>query len=323
MLGEFEIINKIRKDFPKIGDDCAEIIKYTQNGKTKILIVSTDAFVEDIHFKTKYFTGYDIGYKSLSASVSDIAACGGIPKSGLIALGMPTGDTKLVNGIYEGIKAVIKKHNLEIIGGDTVLSSKIFISITVIGETEKFISRKGAKPGDIICVTGTLGSASAGLVALEKGIRSNCIKKQLNPNPRVKEGVLLGKYATSMIDISDGLISDLFHILEESKVSAKIYRSKLPIDREVFKVANLTGYKAEYFALNGGEDYELLFTVPLKLLKEARSKIKFTEIGEIIARNNLKKEPEIIDEKRRVILPQGFDHFKNNKIHTTTFSATI
>ncbi|MDD5528473.1 MAG: thiamine-phosphate kinase [bacterium] len=307
MIGEFEIINKIRKDFPKIGDDCAEIIILTPGKK---LITSTDAFVEGTHFKRQYFSGYDIGYKSFTASVSDIAACGGTPKYGLVALGMPNGDTTFVNSLYAGIKAVSKKYKVEVIGGDTVLSPFVFVSITVIGETEKFITRKGAKAGDIICITGTVGSASAGLTALEKGIKSKCTKNQLNPEAHVKEGLLLVPYASSMIDISDGLISDLTHILEESKVSAKIFPNKIPIDKEVFKVAKMVGCKAEYFALNGGEDYELLFTLPSRLLKKARGKIKFTEIGEITPLN---KKPQVMDEKGNIILAKGFDHFKQSK----------
>ncbi|MDD2889990.1 MAG: thiamine-phosphate kinase [bacterium] len=307
MLSEFEIINKIRKDFPKIGDDCAEII-IPKPGKK--LITSTDAFVEGTHFKRQYFSGYDIGYKSFTASISDIAACGGTPKCGLIALGMPNGENAFVNSLYNGIKAVSKKYKVEVIGGDTVLSPFVFVSITVIGETEKFITRRGAKVGNMICVTGPVGSASAGLVALEKGIKSKCTKNQLNPEARVQEGLLLAPYASSMIDISDGLISDLTHILEESKVSAKIFPDKIPIDKEVFKVAKTVGRKAEYFALNGGEDYELLFTIPAQLLKKAKDKIKFTEIGEIIPRN---KKPQVVDAKGSVILAKGFDHFKKSK----------
>lgn len=309
MAGEFEILQKIRHWLPKIGDDCARLLTYeNKSSKHKILIASTDAFVEDVHFEKKYFSYYDIGYKSLAASISDVAACGGIPKWNLISLGIPKGDIKIVREVYEGMKDVCEQYGGTIVGGDTVFSKKMFVNATVIGETERFISRKGAKKGDILCVTGVLGGASAGLVALKKRMNSNCINKQLIPTPRVKEGKLLVKYASSMIDISDGLIIDLSHILEESNVAAKVFRTKLPVCKRVKDIAKAAKIPPEKFVLGGGEDYELLFTIPKRLINRAKKEVKFTEIGEII---EFKEEQNrIIDETNKAIHIQGFTHFR-------------
>lgn len=307
MAGEFEIIEKIKNWLPIIGDDCAELLNYKDKfSNRKILIASTDAFVEDVHFERKYFSYYDIGYKSLAASMSDIAACGGTPRWSLVSLGIPQGDMKIISALYKGMRDVCKKYGGTIVGGDTVYSPKMFVSVTAIGETEKFVRRSGAKIGDIICITGALGGASAGLTALKNGIKNPCIKRQLNPNPRIKEGKLLAKYATAMIDISDGLIIDLSHILEESQVSAKIFHKKLPIEKGVKEASRLAKISTDKFILSGGEDYELLFTVPPKLLTSAKKEGRFTEIGEILPK---RREHNIIDENGTPILINGFDHF--------------
>jgi thiamine-monophosphate kinase len=296
---ELEIIERIKSMYPKIGDDTAMF------NVSHIPIVSVDSFVMKYHFGD-YFTPYDMGYKALAASISDIAACGGTPKYALISLGLQEGDIKFIEEFYTGIKTIATAYKIEIIGGDTIRSSNFFVSITVIGETERLIKRDGAKEGDVICVTGELGGSFAGLLALNEGIRSALTKTHLNPIPRVKEGKELANYVTAMIDISDGFTTDLFHILEESKVSAKIRCNDLPINKETKKIANKFSIPLQEIVLNGGEEYELLFTIPKNKINKAKKKVDFTEVGEIIKTKKIK----IVDEKGKVIPMGGFNHFR-------------
>ncbi|MBI4721829.1 MAG: thiamine-phosphate kinase [Candidatus Stahlbacteria bacterium] len=309
MASEFEIIKKLRAVFPKIGDDAVEF------KVSNIPIVSTDAFVMGEHFGD-YFTPYDMGYKALSASISDIAACGGIPKYVLVSMGLSSGEMDFINELYRGMQEVANLYKVEIIGGDTTKSSTLFISVTVIGETKRFIGRNGARVGDAICVTGELGSSAAGLLALKNGLVGNryICSLHLNPKPRVKEGIKIGKYASSMIDISDGLIIDLSHLLEESCVGAEIWKNKIPISKETIKIANKFSLSAQDFAMSGGEDFELLFTIPKDKLKEAQKKVDFTEIGEIIEPRTENRKPRIIDEEGNDIPVAGFDHFNRSPL---------
>ncbi len=317
MASEFEIIGRLKKWFPEIGDDAAILRDKRQETKDKrqITIVSTDSFVVGEHFGS-YFSPYDMGYKALAASISDIAACGGIPKYALISIGLKDGDISFVEEFYTGIKDVAKAYGVKIIGGDTTRSNTVFINAVIIGETKRFIRRNGAQAGDVICVTGEIGSSAGGLIALQNKVKNVLTKKHLNPVPRVKEGKELVNYATSMIDISDGLLIDLSHILEESKVGARIWRTKIPINEGTRKIVKVVASfkpastSVEDFAMNGGEDFELLFTIPKDKISEAKKKVDFTEIGEIIQVASYKSQVTIIDEKGNKIAVKGFDHFK-------------
>ncbi|MCK4352653.1 thiamine-phosphate kinase [candidate division WOR-3 bacterium] len=318
MTSEFELIKEIRKVFPRIGDD-AEAFNISPG---LIPLVTIDSFIEKVHFDTAYFTPYDVGYKSLSASMSDIAACGGIPRYALISVGLPTGDLKFIKDFYRGVREIAKLFNMEIIGGELTKSKIISITICVIGEVKKIIKRSGAKIGDLICVTGKLGNSFAGLLALQNGIKSPLIRQHLNPLPRIKEGKELSNYVTSMIDISDGFTIDLSHILDESKVGAKIWRNNLPINNETRKITSKFSLSPISCALNGGEEFELLFTIPKIYTTQAKKRVEFTEVGEIIekwevVRHDLhhgvgsgKWEVKIIDEEGNEIPVKGFDHFK-------------
>ena len=303
MTKEFEFINHIREKFSldKIGDDCAVLPK----NETHDMLITSDLIVEDIDFRRSWMIPHLLGHKALAVSLSDIAAMGGKPLYSMLSIGIPEDiwQTDFVDEFYEGYFNLAKNYKLELIGGDVSKTpDKIVIDSTVIGEVKKHkaVMRKGAKVGDLIFVTGELGGASIGLKFLEENIAGFDELKmcQLKPNPRISEGLFLSEFATSMIDISDGLSSDLMHICQSSKVGAKIYADKIPYPE--FEFRNLE------FALNEGEDFELLFTAnPKKNFNKNFG--SFFCIGEITA--NVESIELIADGKSVVLEPKGHQHF--------------
>jgi thiamine-monophosphate kinase len=319
MKTEFEFITNLKKNtakFPSraarvgIGDDCAVLPK---DAKTD-LVVTADLLVEDVDFRLDWTKPEFVGHKALAVSLSDIAAMGAKPVWSMLSLGVPEKiwKTNFVEKFYEGWFALAEKFDVELVGGDVSKTpDKIVIDSIVAGETSKgkAVLREGAKAGDLIFVTGTLGGAAAGLKLLESGERykknsknpvQELLLRQLKPNPKTEIGQILGasQIASSMIDLSDGLSSDLAHICRQSKIGAKIFADKIPFEE------NLS------FALNGGEDFELLFTVNPKknfrLEKELKNSA-FSCIGEATANAEI---IELIDGKKsRVLEPKGFRHF--------------
>jgi len=302
-MKEFQLISDIKKNIrffsdkviKGIGDDCA-ILKYDK--KTSLLLTS-DSLFEDVHFSREYFLPEEIGEKAALVNISDIAAMGGMPFAALLNIGFNKKEKifyikKIINGLIKSFE----KYKIQLIGGDTIAADKIFISITMLGlVNNKFIlQRNGAKPGDIIFTTGNLGDSCAGLKLLIKKKRKNIslyekklIKKHLTPFIKLKEAQILARsgFLTSCMDISDGVMSDITRIAEESKVGAEIYVENLPVSDETKKVS--LAFKENYFdyALYGGEDYELLFTVnkenKIKFLNFIKKhKLNVFEIGRII-----------------------------------------
>ena len=250
-IGEFQLLNKFKKlakdngpdILVSIGDDTAA---FTFDKKNPCILISTDSLLENIHFTLSSASPQQVGYKAVCVNISDIAAMGGIPKYILtsISVGKNT-PAKVLNDLYKGIIKCTKKYNLKIIGGNTTASyAGLIITITIIGATGKkqIITRKGAQAGDLIVITGSIGEAYAGLNLLKNKAslahrHKKCIYRHLLPEPRLHEGRLLAlhKLATAMIDISDGLASDLRHILEEANVGANLYLDQLPISYETKK----------------------------------------------------------------------------------------
>ncbi len=324
-ISEFEIIRKIRslkaeiqrKAVVGIGDDAAVL----ESSKDKLILFTTDTLVEDVHFKWEYITPWQIGWKALAVNASDIAAMGGYPTFFLVTLGIPPKTSSLtIEEIYKGLEKLSSQLNTELIGGDIVRSPIFFITISLLGEVEtnKVILRSGAKPGDMVYLTGDIGASAAGLFCLseketsiEPSIREFLKIRHLMPMPKVKEGREIAEkdLATSMIDISDGLTSDLHHILEESDVGAKIWADRIPIAEETKRA--LSKLKKPYleFALQGGEDYELLFTSSAKDVEENLS-FPVTKIGKIIE----EKEFFLINERGEKVKlkPTGWDHFRSD-----------
>jgi thiamine-monophosphate kinase len=316
MPKEFEFINKIRNQFDltKIGDDCAVLPK----NKTHDLLITADLLVEDVDFRRSWMIPEFLGHKALAVSLSDIAAMGGNPLYSMLSIGIPNDiwQTNFIDEFYQGYHKLAQQFGVELIGGDVSKTpDKIVIDSIVLGEVKrgKAILRSGAKVGDLIFVTGELGGASAGLKLLEEGInfetaktwQSKLIRRQLSPLPKNSFGLKLSKFATSMIDISDGISSDLIHICESSKVGAKIYAEKIPIDSNIFGVTKNFDEQIE-FALNGGEDFELLFTVNPKNISKIFSS-RFSCIGEIT--QDIGNIELIYQEKSSFLQPKGYQHF--------------
>ncbi|MDT8317596.1 MAG: thiamine-phosphate kinase [bacterium] len=328
-LGEFGLIDRIAGFFDRdnsdivigIGDDAAAIRK----GEGIISLVTSDMLLEDIHFDLRYTAPNQLGEKALAVNISDIAAMGGTPRFFLLSIALPK-DTEVdfVENFSKGAALAASRFGVTLIGGDTVASDdKILISITLIGEApeREVLCRNGANPGDQIFVTGTIGDSAAGLKLLKKGINiDNCspengelIKKHLSPSPRVDVARYISRnhLATSMIDISDGLLKDMGHICESSKAQGKIWLDRIPLSSSYIRVAKDHGFNIKT-VLAGGEDYELLFTIPMEKVEELDKLERnfdctLTHIGEICPGNGVL----LYDHENNIIDPgmTGYDHF--------------
>jgi len=323
--GEFGLIELFRKNFSSkskrvilgLGDDCAVI----KTSPQKLLLFTTDSLLEKVHFDTGYFTWEQVGKKAMCANISDIAAMGGEPVSCLVSLGLPQKmKTDFVLMLYSGMNKMAKKFGFSISGGDIFLSDKVVITVALLGEVLPSLlkRRSGAKPGDLLCVTGELGESLLGLELLKKykklkrfPVDEKILDKHLSPLPRLKESKVLVKNlkVTSMIDISDGLLGDLYHILEESKVGAVLFENKIPVSKKIKRISHLLKKSPLDYALYSGEEYELLFTIKkgsIESLKKMR--IKVSVIGEITKKQ---KKIEMVDSngRRRVLKKRGYVHF--------------
>ena len=323
-LGEFGLIERIagrvlRKNGVTIGigDDAAAI----EPSEGLLSLVTTDMLVEGVHFDLSLCDPITLGRKSLSVNLSDIAAMGGIPRHFLLSLAIPKDvPLEFLDAFIEGALERGEQFGVALIGGDTSSSpAGLVISITVIGEQspDLIVRRKGARPGDLICVTGTLGDAALGLALLKAGKRGGtAIARQLDPLPRVREGMKLAeaRIPSAMIDISDGLLADLGHILKLSGAGARLYLEKLPISEEYREKQPL--FKEEFFSLplSGGEDYELLFTIPAGKISALQSMfaepgIAATVIGEITPHDGI----SVLTSSGNEFSPRqtGFSHFSS------------
>ena len=272
-----------------IGDD-GSVIKL---GSKKQIVTVTDAITVDVHYASG-IVSHAIGYRCLAVNLSDMAAMGAIPKWASLVFSVPKIDSNCIKGFIKGFSEIANQYKISLIGGDTIRGPEFFaVSLQGYSKNEKYVRRTGAKVGDLIYVSGYLGSAAYGLELIKNSNRcksNNFIDAFLYPKPRVKEGIILAKYASSMIDISDGFYQDLQRITKRQDIGFDIDVSLLPIDPNLEKVL---GYeKAINLAMNGGDDYELCFTVPKEkekqFLKEIRSSnlSDFSCIGEIIEKDN-------------------------------------
>lgn len=310
--GEFGLIKRIyekvndRDIIAGIGDDTA-VIRYKDD---KHLLWTTDMLVEEDHFSLKWSSAKQIGMKAIEASVSDIAAMGGLPKYALVSMSLKE-DTpvEFVDELYKGMREACKKYDIAIIGGDTTHGSEIAVNVSMIGEVEKdFLSlRSGAKVNDLILATGDLGKSAAQLALLKNNLKGP-VKEHLEPKARLKEArKLVHAGVNAMIDVSDGLASEVRHICEESRVGAVIYKEKIPISDDTRKIAAVLRKDAADFALNGGEDFELVFTIPKEKLQIVNLLTKVTVVGEIVEKE---KGISLLEKGKRLRLGNGYDHFR-------------
>ena len=291
-LGEFGLIDRLTRDFPLrnassikgVGDDAA-VLAFESD---KEILVTTDLLLEGFHFDVRYVPLKHLGYKAAIVNFSDIYAMMGQPRQITVSIGVSARFTvEHLDAIYSGIKLACERYGVDLVGGDTSASvSGLVISITCIGEAPKgeAVLRSGAKPTDLICVSGDLGAAYMGLQLLERENRiaaqagkdekfqpdfagkEYILERQLKPEARkdiVEELRNAGIKPTSMMDVSDGLSSELLHLSHNSKVGVRVYEDKIPIDYQTALMAEEFNMNLVTAALNGGEDYELLFTVPL------------------------------------------------------------
>jgi thiamine-monophosphate kinase len=303
-LGEFGLISHLTKNFDvkqastlkSIGDDAAVL-----DFKGKKTVVSTDLLIEGVHFDLSYMPLKHLGYKAVVVNLSDIAAMNAKPTQITVSIAVSNRfPLEALEELFEGIAMAAKLYKVDVVGGDTTSSQKgMIISITALGEADEkdLVYRNGAKENDLLVVTGDLGSAYMGLQVLEREkqvfkVNPNnqpdldnytyLIERQLKPEARTDIRELLEKLEvrpTAMIDVSDGLSSEIIHICKQSKVGCNLFEEKIPIDPQFINVCEEFNIDSTTVAINGGEDYELLFTIALEDFDKIKANPNFTVIG--------------------------------------------
>jgi thiamine-monophosphate kinase len=334
-LGEFAIIDQIAENveiknpesIKGIGDDAAVI----ENGD-RLTVVSTDMLVEGVHFDLAFHPLMHLGYKSVVVNLSDIYAMNATPKQILVSIAISNRfSLEAIEELYAGMNLACAKYKVDLVGGDTTSStSGLILSITAIGisSKDKIVYRNGAKENDLLCVSGDLGGAYIGLQLLEREkkifIENPKIQPDLSGNdyilerqlkPEARKDIIeklneLGVTPTSMIDISDGLSSDVLHICRQSGVGCSIYEDKIPIDPQTFERAREFHLDPTVCALNGGEDYELLFTINQKDYEKLREHLDISIIGHM---TDVASGTNLIDKSGNVVklTAQGWDALLN------------
>lgn len=327
-IGEFELIRRyipfFGKNLPKgvegIGNDCAVI----PLNETSSWLVTTDLLIENTHFIRHQISAIDVGFKSLSVNLSDIAAMGGKPRFAFLSVGIPV-ETPIhwIDEFVKGFSLLAEKSNVLLLGGDTTRSTFFAINVLIIGEIEnRYIKRRSeAKPGDIICCTGFLGDSGGGLKILQNnlphdGAAKSLIDAHFRPHPELEEGIWLSKQIgiNAMMDISDGIDSDIRRIMEESHCGAQLEVDKIPLSKHLQLASAQYNWDAKEIALSGGEDYSLLITVDPASIDNLKSSF-FTqfhrplyEIGRIQPGTELLYT---LHHQRYHPKSSGFDHFKS------------
>jgi len=328
-MGEFAFIRSVQEGChfsPKklikgIGDDCAVIGPY----EDRVFLISTDLLVENIHFIPGKIQPEHLGEKAVAVNLSDIAAMGGTPLHLFMSLAIPpTTEVVFLHSLYRGIKAMCRRHGTNILGGDTSASPNgLMINITVMGEAQgdEVLFRQGAREGDKIYVTGTLGDSAAGLKLIKGELSAPpavafALKEAHNrPVPQLEAGRIIAqsRWASAMIDVSDGLLSDLGHICEASGVGGLLFKSNVPLSENLKAMAGAGNFDPYELAMKGGEDYQLLVTVPgentgqFEKMFQGGSPCRVYCLGEITEGKGI----QIVrhDGVRETIKISGFNHF--------------
>jgi thiamine-monophosphate kinase len=307
-LGEFGLINHLTKDFTtinpstvkSIGDDCA-VIDY----KGDLIVVSTDMLVSNVHFDLMYTPLKHLGYKSIIAGISDIYAMNASAQQVLVSIAISNQfSVELIEELYSGMTTACKNYEVDFVGGDTTtIQQGIVINVTAMGKAKKdaLVYRNGAKKNELICVTGDLGAAYTGLLILEREKRVFMESSDIQPElegfeyglfrqlkPEARKDIIetfreLELKPTAMIDVSDGLSSDIIHICKQSGVGCKLFEDKIPIDPQTYQTARDLNLDPTTCTLNGGEDYELLFTIKQEDFDKIKNHPDFSVIGHTTA----------------------------------------
>lgn len=336
-LGEFGLIDRLTSGLKavnestvkSVGDDAA-VLEY----KEREVLVTTDLLLEGVHFDVRYVPLKHLGYKAAAVNFSDIYAMNGTPRQITVSLGISSRfTTEHIEALYSGIRLACENYGVDIVGGDTSASaSGLVISITCIGDApkESIVYRDGAKPTDLICVSGDLGAAYMGLRLLERenvvaagrkdpdfqpdfAGKEYILQRQLKPEPRkdiVEALAAAGIMPTSMMDVSDGLSSELLHICKASGTGCRIYEDKIPIDYQTAAMAEEMNMNVVTCALNGGEDYELLFTVPISDLEKIKAMKGVAMIG-YVTKPELGCALVTRDGAEMPLSAQGWNAFRN------------
>jgi thiamine-monophosphate kinase len=312
--GEFALIKRLTESqqvtdpdvIIGVGDDCAVIRKDDDT----CLLVTADMMVEDDHFSREWYMPEQVGGKLVESNVSDIVSMGGAPRHGIISMSLPAQTTlSFVDRLYDGIYASARRHGLTIIGGDTTRGDNLVLNLTLIGEVKRPLlrTRAMASEGDLICVTGTLGKSMGGLRMLMSGIEGDR-SGHLEPRARTwEEAHAIAAHAHAMIDVSDGLASEVAHICEQSGTGAVIYRDRIPLAQAAVTAAEALYESAYDYALYGGEDFELVFTIPEREIDALRTEFDdFSIVGRMTARS---EGTTLVSDGEREPLREGFDHF--------------
>lgn len=338
-LGEFELIARLtsglapREDVRLgVGDDCA-IMDFAGD---QLLLATCDCQVEGVHFTLQTSSPAQIGRKALAINLSDIAAMGGVPRFALVSLLIPSHlPLEIVEEMYTGLRQEAERFATAIVGGNIShagcvgSNSSLTIDITLLGSVARdhAITRSGACPGNVLCVTGYLGDAAAGLFTLlhPEHISSQAARDQVcvahrTPQPRIAEGHILSQFGpqviTAMLDVSDGLSGDLVHLCEQSRVGARVELARLPLSPAIHTIAYETGQDPWHWALHGGEDYELLFTITQGYEQQVIEAVQtatgtpVTIIGSILP---LAEQMQLLypDGHQDTLLPQSWDHLRH------------
>ncbi|HIJ91337.1 MAG: thiamine-phosphate kinase [Desulfobulbaceae bacterium] len=325
--GEREIIARIRQGAGNsgdlvvgIGDDCA-VYKTASN---RISLVTTDTMVEGVHFDLRWHPSFDLGRKAASVNISDIAAMGGLPRFALLSLALtPATGSQWLAEFMAGFSAVLSEHDVVLIGGDTVQSGhENVLSVTVLGEMAEaeLITRKGARIGDLVLVSGFLGEAAAGLALCRLGLAHDpdwqpLVNAHLNPVPLVALGRVLAASGLvhAMQDLSDGLATDLAHICAESGVGAVVTAEKIPLSPLLRKAAESCAQSPLDWAISGGEDYQLLFTVTAQQVEPLCALVREKIGGELSVVGRIVEGQGVFLEeagRSREISYRGYEHFR-------------
>jgi thiamine-monophosphate kinase len=328
-IGEFGFIRRVSRGClvrPEgveraIGDDAAAFVVPPD----RLTLVTTDLLVERVHFLRDATTPFNLGHKAMAVNLSDIAAMGGIAREAFVSTAIPAGcPVEYLDELYDGMKSLAARHGVNILGGDTTGSEvDLVLNVTVVGYVQRheILYRSGARPGDAVCVTGTVGDSRAGLhLVLEHAQPSDAALQALFdahilPRPHLEEGRFLASSgaATAALDVSDGLSSDLMHIVEESRVGIRVFADRLPISAELREFCARRGKDPVRFALSGGEDYVLAVTIRPERIAEASRAFSaqfgrpLYSIGEVTTSGLL--ELVVADGRTEAVRPTGWDHF--------------